>query len=230
MFILGIAFWVFLLLVVFGVAITYAVEREYPFGAFVGLIASGLVLHFTGAVNMLDVLHNWQQLLMFIGAYIVAGLLWSMFKWQLYVSNWADIQADKLENSKYQFINAIQGGVRGGEDIKEIPEEYAELFALWSSGETPYRMHPLMSSLGITLPSVSYPINAKELGILYNMPRILMWCVYWPFSMLWTLINDPIRKMFQFLVVKVLGGVFAKISQRGLNTVEKQRQAMIKKG
>lgn len=229
MFILGIALWVFLALVGVGIAIIYAVEHEHSFGAFMGLLVSGLLLHFTGTVNMLEVLHNWQSLLMFIGGYVVAGVLWAILKWRSYVLDWTDVQMDNLEKCKQQFITSMKSNNQVQFDSNEIPEKYAELFTIWSSGATPYNLHRLVSDLGVSLPTVSHAVTFKELEILNNMPRILVWCLYWPFSMLWTLIDNPLRKLVEFLVLRVLGGIFKAISQSGVNAVEKQRQAMIKK-
>jgi hypothetical protein len=48
--------------------------------------------------------------------------------------------------------------------------------------------------------------NAKE-----NKERIVNWMMYWPFSGLWTLINDPIKKSFQ-RIFQGLENRFQKIS------------------
>jgi hypothetical protein len=48
--------------------------------------------------------------------------------------------------------------------------------------------------------------NAKE-----NKERIVNWMMYWPFSGLWTLINDPIKKSFQRIFTG-LENRFQKIS------------------
>ena len=223
MFILGIALWVFLSLVGVGIAIIYAVEHEHSFGAFMGLLASGLLLHFTGTVNMLDVLHNWQQLLMFLGAYILAGVLWSMLKWRSHVSEWASIQVERLKECKAQFVKEIERNTKETCEGGEIPAKYAVLFDAWSSGQDYYRLSKDTMGVDIGISGPSKPTESKDsLGVMHNMPRILVWCLYWPFSMLWTLIDDPLKKLVQFLVIKVLGGVFAAISQSGVNAVEKR--------
>jgi len=36
-----------------------------------------------------------------------------------------------------------------------------------------------------------------------NKSRIMSWMMYWPMSGLWTLINDPVRRAFQFLYNRV---------------------------
>lgn len=44
-----------------------------------------------------------------------------------------------------------------------------------------------------------------------NKARIMSWMMYWPFSGVWTLINDPVRKAFQ-LVYRNIENFFDKMS------------------
>lgn len=46
-----------------------------------------------------------------------------------------------------------------------------------------------------------------------NKYRIMTWMVYWPFSAVWTLINQPVRNTFRFVYIK-LEGVYNSISNR----------------
>ena len=46
---------------------------------------------------------------------------------------------------------------------------------------------------------------------------ILMWMTYWPFSGLWTLINDPVRRIFQWIFVGIKSSL-QKISDRMFKT------------
>jgi hypothetical protein len=48
-------------------------------------------------------------------------------------------------------------------------------------------------------------IYADDISFLKNKSRILVWMSYWPLSGLWTLINDPMRKLFQFIQMKFAG-------------------------
>jgi len=44
-----------------------------------------------------------------------------------------------------------------------------------------------------------------------NKARIISWMSYWPFSMLWTTINEPVKKTFRFIYSKI-EGVFQKMA------------------
>lgn len=196
MFVLGIAVWVFLALVGVGIAIIYAVEHEHSFGAFMGLLASSLLLHFTGTVNMLDVLHDWQQLLMFLGAYILAGVLWSILKWRSYVSEWATVQVERLKECKVQFVSEMTKYTGETFSNGEIPSKYASLFEAWSENKSYYLLSKQATGLDVGITGPKNPIASKEeLAIMRNMPRILVWCLYWPFSLIWTMIDDTLKKL-----------------------------------
>lgn len=56
-------------------------------------------------------------------------------------------------------------------------------------------------------------IAPSKISFLRNKSRILVWMSYWPFSALWTLINDPIKKIFQHIQMK-LSGTYQKMSDK----------------
>ncbi len=44
-----------------------------------------------------------------------------------------------------------------------------------------------------------------------NKSKIIRWMTYWPWSAVWTIINDPVKRFFVFVYNRV-GGLFDKIS------------------
>lgn len=46
-----------------------------------------------------------------------------------------------------------------------------------------------------------------------NKTRVLVWMSYWPLSATWTIINDPIRKMYKHILYR-LSGFYQGISDR----------------
>jgi len=46
-----------------------------------------------------------------------------------------------------------------------------------------------------------------------NRSHILMWMSWWPFSALWTMVNDPVRKAFEW-IFDSLEKTFDRISER----------------
>lgn len=65
-----------------------------------------------------------------------------------------------------------------------------------------------------------YKISNKENIGVYELPkakdeygRIISWMCYWMFSMIWTLINDPIKRTFKFIYMR-LEGLYQKIADK----------------
>ncbi len=49
-----------------------------------------------------------------------------------------------------------------------------------------------------------------------NKSKIMTWMMYWPFSMLWTMIDEPIKNTFKFIFGKV-ENVYQKMANRIFN-------------
>ncbi len=57
----------------------------------------------------------------------------------------------------------------------------------------------------------SYPEHYFDVN--RNKSRIMTWMIYWPLSGAWTLINDPIRKMYRS-IFEWVGGSYQKMSDK----------------
>ena len=60
-----------------------------------------------------------------------------------------------------------------------------------------------------------------------NFSRIINWMIFWPFSLVWTIINDPVRKIFK-TILSSLEGVYDSMAQRILGDLEKKKDDQIK--
>lgn len=54
--------------------------------------------------------------------------------------------------------------------------------------------------------------------------RIMVWMMYWPWSMLWTLVNDPIKKLFK-AIYRRIEGVYDRISDSLFGDVQEELEA-----
>ena len=217
---LGMALWVFLALLALGIAVIVAVEKEEPFGALIALIAAGAVAHFSGTVNMLDVLHNWQHLLLFLGAYIGIGVGWCAIKWAFFTAAWGKEQREKVQDNRGRFLERM--GIKGD----SIPAEHKVAWEKWLKGGWPLHTDlsdpankPYEMLRGLDVDRIG---TSNDIHIRNNWKRFSIWCIYWPFSVLWTLIDDPIKAIFKFLVLHVLGGALQSFANRAASGVEKE--------
>lgn len=214
MFILGIVAWAFLALLVLAIFVIVSVEKEEPWGAFIAILLAGVVAHFSGTVNMIDALHNWQQLVGLIGAYIGVGVGWCVIKWIFFTNEWARNQREAIQNNRKHFLGCLN--LNGD----SIPDAHKSAWELWikqrcterENWSTPY-------SLLSTPPSFRIE-SSDEIAVANNWGKFSIWGLYWPFSMLWTLIDDPIKRTFKFIIMNVVGGALQLFANRATSQVE----------
>ena len=69
---------------------------------------------------------------------------------------------------------------------------------------------------------VSRHASAAKPLIRENKSRITIWMTYWPWSMTWTIINDPVKKTFRW-VYHQLQAVYQAIADHSYKSVERDR-------
>ena len=156
--------WGWLLLILFFIGVTACVENDEGFLAFATLLLGVFILDSTHlkSAGLYLVSHPWN-VLMVIVLYFVAGTVWGVVKWFLYVTR----QLEKYNECRRQFLSERK--------ITELTPEMKNDFERFSG------------CYGI--PVVPQVHTHKS--------DILMWMTYWPFSSVWTLINDPVRRIFR---------------------------------
>jgi hypothetical protein len=201
----GFWFWTFSAFIFF-VIMAFS-ENEKNFMAFVSLAAFIVIMEWAGTTNILHTITSdplyivkWTVL------YFVMGSVWSIVKWFSFVRN----TAEQFGELKLKYIERINEAGKerakspGNEftpievDIKTvIPESSKEDFL-----EFLHRQGYLKYSSDNIFPSASE-----------NKDRLVSWIVWWPTSALWTLINDPIRKIAEKLYAG-MQGIYSRISQQ----------------
>ena len=129
-----------------------------------------ILLYFTGNSEWFKgiisyAIQNPGTVILILSGYVVLGLIWSLAKWYLYLTNL---------KSYYKF--------------KEIKVDG-------------YRMNKFKAS--------------------ENKERILGWMMYWPMSISWTVINDPVRKIVMGIFNR-FNGLFDRISDRITKDLEQK--------
>lgn len=149
-------------------------EVEHWGWATLTLIATGVAVQLTGVANILDFVHHHTvDAILYTLVYLALGVVWSFIKW-------------------FSFLMGFRDKFRETRD-----EWYSTNKVALSDPLTPAQQ----SDLDKTFAYKSYNGNA----LLYkpkaakNKRRITAWMAYWPFSVVGTVINDPIRRLFKFL-------------------------------
>tara|TARA_R110002110_G_scaffold181552_7_gene387940 strand:+ start:53 stop:658 length:606 start_codon:yes stop_codon:yes gene_type:complete len=194
---LGMSYFFWAMIGVSLLALMWCAETESPFwGSFIVLgtfLVSWLIF---GISVVTAVVSNPLLAAGAFAGYILAGIAWAYPKWWFHVrslrNEYVDVMRAFLSNRGYE----------GAESADEIPAQYLNA---WHST----RSYSHWSRI--------FPILARA-----NKRKIMTWMVWWPVSMVWTLINDPIRKMYRY-IWDALRSTFDRVAASAMGGVEIQR-------
>lgn len=175
--------WWWILVGLFVMADIYFLERDNGFAATSSFVAFVVTIFFFGDWNPFPTM--------------MADPLWALtlvLGYFAFGAGWALAKwyfhglnvRDEYRNVKARFFK--QNGIAGD----KIPQK---LVAQWEN--TFERNFPRGA-----------PPNWME-----NKASILMWMSHWPFSFVWTVLNDPIRRIFMFIYSR-LGSLMQRITDR----------------
>ncbi len=189
-------FWFWALLAVHFCVLLALIEYEKVGWATLSLVATLAILHFFGDFNIVSAaVHNPGTAAMVAGGYFLAGTVWSVVKWWFFVRNCRE----EYDERKTEFLR--QNGVEG----TAVPDA---LKAKWKE-TLGYGLGRRGSRLGEDV----IPKASQHKG------RITTWMCYWPWSMVWTIINDPVKRLFKQIYLQIQG-LLQSISNRAFRGVE----------
>lgn len=184
--------WFWLLLGAAALFIGICVSRDSFGKATLCLFGFFGALTLFGDFNVLHWLaHNGTSFLIGLGFYLAVGVFWSFAKWFFFVRRLRD---EYLERRR-AFLD--RNDVRGDVIPDQLKKRWAaEIEQSWSRrGQT------------------TYPPRART-----YKGKITAWMAYWPWSLVVTMIDDPLRKLFNALF-RMVQGAFQGVSDnafRGL--------------
>lgn len=192
MVILGMSIWFWLLMLVGVVGLIWTTETESPFLAAMIVAASVAVAHFVFGVSIFALIASSPTVAIgCLFGYLLVGVLWALPKWYFFV-----------RNKRTEYLDELRSFLRGAgyDDCDTATEVPAGLRKEW------FRRYGTRNRNLIPL--------ARD-----HKSRIIHWMAWWPFSMIWTLINDPIRHLFIW-TWESLRGVFDAISRSAMGGIE----------
>src|SRR5262249_48149703 len=143
---------------------------------FVGLI------QFLGGVPVLQtVWHEPLTAVAILGAWLAASVPWAFAKWWLFVTN---------NSNRYDEILADYRNEPGKADLPAdvndfTPEQKVE----WKEY---FDQHAYTADWYEEYRRVEFYPKVRD-----HKADVLTWMAFWPWSLLWTLLNDPVRRFFQ---------------------------------
>lgn len=185
LFVIGsIPFWV--LAGVYVIFLLWAIDNDSGSLSSVITITFLALLFFMGDLSLKYVVEHPWVIAQYLGGYLLAGVVWSLAKWWFHVNGilrkYTAMRASFMTHYNLPVDTHVDQLTK---DLRIRFNEQLDLFARMNGG----------------LP----PQSSK------NKARIVMWMTYWPASAVWTLINDPVRRIIENLC-NMLGTTFQKIS------------------
>ncbi len=190
MFLFDIAIGFFILLAVELLLLLGLVIAEKPFSALLSCVVFvGLSDFFFGTGILSTIWHNPANIFLALLGYLGVGLLWSFPKWWFYVR--------KLRGELLTTMAAYRKQYRIDPAAKLDPAQLDRFHS--------FTAHRWVDAI---------PPLASQHKIL-----ILNWMMYWPFSIIGTLCDEPLKKAFT-AIFEAFRGVYQKISESAFRGVE----------
>ena len=202
-------FW--LALVLLSGVIFWCDDREHSITGTFTVLLTILLFDASGLINIT----SFGMFVVGFGVYLLVGAAWSIPKWHFYLRR----KRDELLENKAQFITEHNEIVR-----REKQDEYVN-----SDRVQPYREpirsyrfsgYPELISEDVSQPlpeqaRASFRERLRNAGYFRpneygnnksikpaaaeNKLRITGWITYWPWSALWTIIDEPVRKSVKYV-------------------------------
>jgi len=198
-------------IVAFALVCAFA-ENEKNFWAFVTVGAFIGLMQYS---NIISIFAHPLNLLMYLTAYYVIGAGWSVIKWFSFIHKRADV----FKEVKLYFIEHIYNKAEGVEklavDVKtQIPKEAIKQF----------NKRLKEDYCGEYRSQFSYSYDDHDTSTKWVIPqaknfksKIVTWILWWPTSMFWTILNDPLVRLANWVYDR-FQGIYAKIANRAFRS------------
>lgn len=132
-----------------------------------------------------------------VAAYIIVGVLWVYPKWYSFIGDVHRVATEARETATTKY--------RGSK---------TRISGVTSYNETEYVFQQTREAIQDAFGSVwKYNSDGVRPSAQRNKGRIFGWMIYWPVSMLWTAINDPVRKLYE-AIYRAIAGSLQRMSDR----------------
>lgn len=192
----------FVICAVIGIAITIAVLLEFEKNGWATTLFSvgtALVLWAYRGEIWDFVSSNPMPTFYFTLSYILAGVVWSFIKWKVYINK----RVDKFEEVKNNFSKTKEIKTNWKEWISDLNyniPSYLRNSSFYES-DTPEKVGENM------IPKA----NEKK-------SLIVSWISYWPMSVGATLLNNPFRRLFEW-VYGMVSGIYDRMGSSAANRI-----------
>ena len=191
--------------------IIWALEEDSGVWATTIVVVFGLLVTFFGpGVEWIKwVAANPWTILWGVLAYITIGSVWGVIKWYFYVSD----EREAYEDRKRSWLES-----KGHPGVTKVPPELKEEWTTYVCDNTRWGKWDYSATVRGSKDKNKPIVDVKPIAW-RNKARITRWMAYWPFSMIWSLLDDIIRKVFRH-IQKWLGNLMDRITEHVFRGVD----------
>ena len=183
--------WFWIVGIAFFGLLTYYTEKDSHVLATISAI---VFIWIVASVNEVSLLANPMLWLQWGGIYLGVGAFWSLLKWFSFLNQ----EKDELRKIKQRFLDE-NPDVKPRENGTFTDSDFADFAKFINDKIYGHRSVQNRSDL---IPSVGE-----------HRTELVAWIVWWPFSAFWTILNDPLRRLANF-VVERMRGVYESMASR----------------
>lgn len=188
----------FIILLIIFVEHEYAIRSGITVAAYIAFLQFLIKIDVIGSIAQ----HPLKSIIIAL-IYLFIGFIWSIIKWAIYVNK----KALAYKEKRYEFLTDKRRISRVMElynlgdknDITLDTQIHRDLMDEWKRNE----------SILVSIPVVHE-----------NKNKISHWLIYWPASMIWSLLNDFIRNAVNMIVLKVRF-IYEAITKNAYKGIEK---------
>jgi hypothetical protein len=161
----GLGFWS--LIAIETILLLCWIEWEYSGLATLSVLVTAAIMQFACHVDMIGYVQANPQIVLYgLLGYFLTGTVWSIMKW------WFFVKGERRRYNEFKAEFLYDNGIKDGILPDNLKPQFLHDLPTYGSDKIEIR------------PQVG---NHKA--------RIYLWIAYWPWSMLWTIVNDPIRRI-----------------------------------
>lgn len=184
LFVIG-SFWFWALIAAEIILLFVFIENENGIGAWVSLAIFAACLQWMGNTDIIGyVVQNPLAILAILAAYFLIGGVWGIVKWWVFLRD----RLEDYQEAREKFLR------NQGLDpsIKELPQETKVKWKKWLSDNTKWD--------GEDHRRLDEAPRART-----NKARIMRWMSFWPISMIWSFLDDFVKRVFKTIYQRIAG-------------------------
>ena len=189
--------WFWGLLALASLCIIWALEDDNVGGATVAFLVTLAAVFFLGNSSWLTwIMGNPLRIGLLVGTYLLIGVGWGISKWWIYLHDAsARNRAERMDwlQRRLEILRPNADNV----EKYEAALEQGYVFRLWPlKVKTDWERYVKVEYYGKVI---------KKPMVSANKSCITGWMTYWPWSVLWTIINDPVRRFYKWAYTHLRG-------------------------